>query len=140
MEQKDGRDQNPHAKVSGTAAGHDTKRNLTNQDHEPPREGVGRGGRTAADVKELHSALDFDKETLKKIPIVDAGDRLHQGGTYVDLRSLDDGPFTATSEQRAGNDQLLVRKSDVAYEIWNNLIGEPKPGEDFEESPNYGTR
>lgn len=73
----------------------------------------------------------MNRGTLKQIPIVDEDERLQQGGTYINLRDEHPEPFTATSEQKAPEGSLLVRKSDVAYEIWNHLIGEEKPGEKF---------
>lgn len=139
MNKQDGNGQNPHAKVRDTLSGPETNKDLTEQEHRWSHEGVARGGRTADDIKELHSTFGLNRDVLKQIPIVDAGERLQQGATYLDLRQPESEPFTATAEQKAGEDQLLVRKADVAYEIWNRLTDEEKPDEEFEDSPDYRT-
>jgi hypothetical protein len=80
--------------------------------------------RTGHDVKPVHRALkEFSDDELKQIPILDAGTRLRQGATYLDLER---GEFTATGEMSVGLDQNVVPKEGVHYDTWNKLIGEEK--------------
>lgn len=80
--------------------------------------------RTAHDVKDAHRALrDFTDDELKQIPLLEAGTRLQQNATYLDL---DQGEFTATGVMYAHAGQKLVPKDAVHYETWNRLIGEEK--------------
>jgi hypothetical protein len=51
---------------------------------------------TTYEVKAAHRQLsDFSDEELKRIRILPAGTRLEQGATYVDLKDLTKGAFTA---------------------------------------------
>lgn len=87
-------------------------------------EAAERTTRTAYDVKPVHRALaGFTDDELKQIPILEAGTRLRQGATYLDLEH---GPFTADGVMIASASQKLVPKDRVHYEIWNRLIGEEK--------------
>ncbi len=77
---------------------------------------------SAADIKGLHSTLaDLSDEELKNIVIVTQGSRLEQGATYIDLRRLEQGEFTATASMIAGPDNLYVPKKDTGYVLWNRL-------------------
>src|SRR5688572_19948158 len=79
--------------------------------------------RTAHDVKPVHRALqNFSDDELKEIPILEAGTRLRQGATYLDLQAT--RVFTATGEMSASEDQLVVPKDGVHYDTWNKLVGE----------------
>jgi hypothetical protein len=79
--------------------------------------------RYASDIKELTVQLrDFKLDELREIPVVPAGERLQQGKTYVDLRSPERKPFTATGAMVAGADQLFIAKSEVPFEYWNRLV------------------
>jgi hypothetical protein len=69
-------------------------------------------------------------EELKQVPIVAPGERLQQGATYVDLKHQPPEEFTARGDMRASDDNAYVPKDRVPYEIWNRLIGEPKPGQE----------
>jgi hypothetical protein len=81
--------------------------------------------RTAYDVKPVHRALrEMKDDELKQIPVIDAGTRLRQGATYLDLER---GAFTATAEMSVGASQTVIPKDGVHYETWNKLVGEPKP-------------
>jgi hypothetical protein len=81
--------------------------------------------RSAFDIKPIHRGLNgFNDSELKQIPVVEAGARLRQGATYLDLER---GAFTATGEMSARSDQYLVPKDRVHYETWNRLVGEEKP-------------
>jgi hypothetical protein len=71
----------------------------------------------------------LDDEQLKTVPVVAEGERLQQGATYVDLNDEPRQEFTATGDMEASDDNAYVAKDRVAYEIWNRLIGERKPGQ-----------
>jgi hypothetical protein len=60
--------------------------------------------------------------------VVSEGERLQQGATYVDLRRQPMEEFTARGDMTAGAANAYVPQDRVPYEIWNRLIGEPKPG------------
>lgn len=81
---------------------------------------------TAFDVKELHEKMqEFDKGELKSIPILAHGERLEQGGIYLDLRDREKGEFTAQGNMEAQDPHLYVPKNKLDYELWNRLRGEP---------------
>jgi hypothetical protein len=71
----------------------------------------------------------LDDNDLKQVPVLREGTRLQQGATYADL--ADDHPreFRATAEMRAEAGHAYAPKDRVPYEVWNRLIGEPKPGQ-----------
>ncbi len=78
--------------------------------------------RTAFEVKRVHRRFhQFTDDELKRIPIVPTGTRLEQGATYVDLRALDEGEFTATAQIVATPDHWFVPKREVDYDLWNRL-------------------
>lgn len=84
-----------------------------------------RTARTAHDVKDVHRALSgFTDDELKQIPILEAGTRLRQGATYLDL---DQGAFTVSGVMFVASSQKVVPKDRVHYETWNRLVGEEKP-------------
>ena len=84
--------------------------------------------RTAADVKDLHRALDdFSDDELEGIPILAPGSRLQQGATYIDLATPDRREFKATGNIEAGRDNWFVPKDLVDYQVWNKLIGVTNP-------------
>jgi hypothetical protein len=79
--------------------------------------------RTAFDVKPAHRQLDqLNDAELKRIPIMPTGARLEQAATYLDLRALDQGEFTATGNMVAGPGHWIVPKTEVDYELWNRLL------------------
>jgi hypothetical protein len=81
---------------------------------------------TAFDVKELHERMqEFDKGDLKRIPILAHGERLEQGGIYLDLNDREKGAFTAQGSMEAQDPHLYVPKNKLDYELWNRLCGEP---------------
>ncbi|HEY0971812.1 MAG TPA: hypothetical protein VGE02_12660 [Gemmatimonadales bacterium] len=85
---------------------------------------------TAYDVKRIHRALDdFRDDDLKQIPILPVGSRLQQGATYLDLAADRPEEFKTTGAVTAAPGHYYVPKDRVPYEIWNRLIGEPKPGQ-----------
>ena len=79
------------------------------------------------------AGLDFgaiDDEDLKLVPVLPAGTRLQQGATYVDLMRNPPEEFTARGDAEASPEHAYVPKDRVPYEVWNRLIGEPKPGQE----------
>ncbi len=85
-------------------------------------------GPTAYDVKPVHERLkQFSDDELKQLRILPTGSRLEQGATYIDLRSLELGEFTATGDRHVGPHHWGVAKKDVPYELWNRLTGEESP-------------
>ena len=84
--------------------------------------------RKASDVKQVHAILkDMTNDELTQIPILDAGSRLEQDGTYLDLNDADRQEFTAAFGMEAGPDSLIVPKTEVDYQLWNRLRGVTDP-------------
>jgi len=78
---------------------------------------------TAFDVKDLHSTLfDFTNDELRRIPILAHGERLEQGGIYLDLAKREESPFTAQGNQEAQDPHLYVPKAACDYEMWDKLL------------------
>jgi hypothetical protein len=71
----------------------------------------------------------LDDEDLKTVPVVAEGERLQQGATYVDLNQEPREEFTARGDMEAEGGHAYVPKDRVPYQVWNRLIGEPKPGQ-----------
>lgn len=92
---------------------------------------------SAYDVKSLHEKLsDFDKGELKRIPVLAHGERLEQGGKYLDLSDDEHAVFTAQGSLEAQDPHLYVPKSGTDYQLWNRLTGvdvavEASPGDDL---------
>lgn len=85
---------------------------------------------SADTFEELHVILrDFHNDELRRIVVLQPGDRLEQGATYLDLRKPDREEFTATGEMVVGppNINLIVPKSQVDYQLWNRLRGVDNP-------------
>jgi hypothetical protein len=84
----------------------------------------------AADRKELHTQLQgLTAEELGRLPILEAGARLEQGGTYLDLDDRARGPFKALGGQEVARGRHIVAKKDVDYELWNRLVGHDREPE-----------
>lgn len=82
---------------------------------------------TAHDIKDLNHQLgNLDDSDLKSIPVMSQGSRLEQGATYIDLRG-DCTEFTAMGNESAGSGNAYVAKTEVAYPLWNRLIGVENP-------------
>lgn len=79
--------------------------------------------RTAADYKDLvrmfHDRYSFDE--LRQLPIVPVGMNLKEGAVYLDLAARDSGPFVAHARGAVREDQYLIPKAEVPYELWNRL-------------------
>lgn len=55
---------------------------------------------------------------------------MQQGATYVNLAERPPREIRATADMTVGREDAYVPKDRVAYEVWNRLIGEPKPGQE----------
>ena len=85
---------------------------------------------TADTMRELHTILsDFNNDELRRIVVLQPGDRLEQGATYIDLRKPDREEFSGSSEMVVGppNINLIVPKRETDYELWNRLRGIERP-------------
>ncbi|GCE48323.1 hypothetical protein EI42_04612 [Thermosporothrix hazakensis] len=79
-------------------------------------------GRTAMDIKELHTILaDLSDDELKSLIPVGEGSRLEQGAKYIDLKHLERGEFVATANMIAEPGHIYVAKKDTDYVLWNRL-------------------
>ena len=76
-----------------------------------------------------HDLRGLDDSDLKQVPVLREGPRLQQGATSVDLTHERPREFTATADMRAEPGRAYAPKDRVPYEVWNRLIGEPKPGQ-----------
>jgi hypothetical protein len=77
--------------------------------------------RTAFDVKAVHRQLadEFRDDELKQIPLLPSGVRLEQGAHYYDMCAGRE--FVALGNQVAEQDDCLVAKADVPYQLWGRL-------------------
>jgi hypothetical protein len=80
--------------------------------------------------KRGHDLRGLDDNDLKQVPVLPEGTRLQQGATYVDLTRAEPKEFTATADMKAERGHAYSPKDQVPYEVWNRLIGEPKPGQE----------
>ena len=93
----------------------------------------------AAADKHLHNQLPgLSSDELSRLQVLAPGTRLEQGGTYIDLNRLSDGPFKALGGHEATEGNRYVAKRDTDYELWNRLGGEDANPEI--ERPNEGDR
>ena len=84
----------------------------------------GRYDLTAYDIEELHDRLnDFTEDELKQIPILKPGTRLQQGATYIHLNDPQRQEFTGMGDMSVEENNLIVPKSRVGYQLWNRLLG-----------------
>ncbi len=96
-----------------------------------------RDARTAYDVKEIHRTLlaNLTDDNLRLIPILPTGTRLAQGAVYIDLADPQRKEFKARGDMEAGEENYYEPKTEVDYQLWNELIGvddAPRLGEDDE--------
>ena len=85
--------------------------------------------RNAADITDLRAMLpDFTNDELKRIVVLQPGDRLEQGGTYIDLATPTRNEFKAESGGMVvGDSNLIVPKQGSDYQLWNRLRGIDDP-------------
>ena len=78
--------------------------------------------RPAGEDRELASKLgDLSPDEIARLAVLEAGTRLEQGATYVDLNDIGRGPFKAIGGHEAGEHNRYVAKRDTDYELWNRL-------------------
>lgn len=85
---------------------------------------------SAESLTQLHNVLtDFTNDELRRIVVLQPGDRLEQGATYLDLRRPTREEFKATGDMVVGDPMtnLIVPKSQVDYQLWNRLRGVNDP-------------
>jgi hypothetical protein len=76
------------------------------------------------DDKVLHERLPMlSNDELSRLAILEPGTRLEQGGVYLDLNRLADGPFKALGGHEATAETRYIAKRDTDYELWNRLAG-----------------
>ncbi len=86
------------------------------------------GMSSAHDVKDLNRELpNLTDDELKRISVVQEGDRLEQGAVYFDLNDPARGEFKARGDMVAEDGSRLVPKSLVDYQLWNAIIGVENP-------------
>jgi hypothetical protein len=79
----------------------------------------------AVEDKDLHERLpELTSDELSRLQVLERGTRLEQGGTYVDLNRLNEGPFKALGGHEATQNDRYVAKRDTDYELWNRLVGD----------------
>jgi hypothetical protein len=79
----------------------------------------------AAADKTLHERLrGLSNDELARLPVLETGARLEQGGIYIDLNDLDAGPFKALGGHDATVANRYVAKRDTDYQLWNRLAGQ----------------
>lgn len=90
-----------------------------------PRGGHVAESNPAVDDKVLHTRLpELSSDELSRLQVLEPGTRLEQGGTYVDLNRLGEGPFKALGGHEATASNRYIAKRDTDYELWNRLVGE----------------
>ena len=78
----------------------------------------------AVDDKTLHDRLPaLSNDELSRLPVLEAGTRLEQGGVYLDLNRLAKGPFKALAGHETGQGDRFIAKRDTDYELWNRIAG-----------------
>lgn len=84
---------------------------------------------TAHEMKDVHRRLrdDFTDDELKKIPVLEQGQRLQQGATYLNLNDPEREEFKAMGGRETGSTDRMVPKADVPYSLWNRLRGVEEP-------------
>ena len=84
----------------------------------------------AADDKcSTTGSLSSPSDELSRLQVLEPGTRLEQGGMYVDLNRLGEGPFKALGGHEATEADRYVAKRDTDYELWNRLVGEDRDPE-----------
>ena len=75
--------------------------------------------------KALHKRLpELTNDELARLPVIEQGVSLDQGGVYLDLNDREAGPFKALGGQTADAAHRYVAKKEVDYELWNQLVGD----------------
>ncbi len=99
-----------------------TANNMAGANHGVANPSPTKNAQSAYEIKSMHAVLaDLTDDELKSIQIVPEGTRLHQGAKYIDLQHLENGEFTATSEEVVSADHVYVPKKETDYMLWNRL-------------------
>lgn len=79
---------------------------------------------TANEIKEVYERWpQLSHNILLQIPVIQPGSRLEEGATYFDMAHPERGVFTGMNDMTAGRDNWYVGKSDVDWDIWNEITG-----------------
>lgn len=82
----------------------------------------------ADQIKDLHRQLEgYTDAELKQIMVIRTGSRLEQGATYIDLADPERKEFTAMGDMEATPNHYYVAKTEVDYQLWNQLTGVQNP-------------
>ena len=83
---------------------------------------------TAHDIKELHGRYpELHSDDLKQIAIMLPGSRLETKAAYLDLHSTPAREFHALGDETVSEDDWIVPKKGVDYQLWNRLKGIEDP-------------
>lgn len=85
---------------------------------------------SAYDLTDLHRLLpNLNDDELRRVTVLRPGDMLEQGATYLDLRHMDRGEFTAQKPEQVGpaTMNLIIPKQGTDYLVWNKLRGVTEP-------------
>ena len=97
---------------------------MAGQNHGVETNQEGRYDLTAYEIDELSNKLEgFSDEELKRIPILKPGTRLQQAATYINLNDPLRQEFTGMGDMSVEENNFIVPKSRVNYQLWNRLIG-----------------
>lgn len=84
----------------------------------------GRFERTAADISDLPAPMsDYSSDDLKRIPVLKPGTRLEQGAKYINLKDPARKEFAGMAADAVDEGDYIVPKSEVGYDLWNQLVG-----------------
>lgn len=84
----------------------------------------GRFERTAADIASLPQQMEgYSSEDLNRIPVLKPGTRLEQGAKYINLKDPARQEFVGMASDAVDEDDYIVPKSQVGYDLWNRLAG-----------------
>ena len=79
---------------------------------------------SAADDKRVGNMLpELSNDELARLPILDPGTPLEQGGVYYNLVDRERGPFKAIGGQEVGAKDKMIAKKMTDYELWNQVVG-----------------
>jgi len=110
--------------------------NLAGEDHGLRDPSIVDYTRNADAIKSLHTTLaDLSDDELSNLNPVTEGSRLEQGATYIDLKHLEQGEFTAVASMTATPDHLYVAKKNTDYILWNRLNQVDNPRRVDENAP-----
>jgi hypothetical protein len=81
--------------------------------------------RPASEDKEIVNRLQsFTADELDQLSVIDSDTQLEQGGVYLDLNRLEDGPFKALGGHVTGQQDRIIAKRETPYDLWNRLVGD----------------